>query len=113
MSDDNRKEYPPNEQKVNIELPEDVADGAYANFVVITHSHAEFILDFTRVVPGTPKARVQSRVIMAPQNARALLSALEHNIQRYEQQHGEIPMPGENESPGPFGFQAPDDILPN
>ncbi len=113
MSDDNKEKFPAKEHQVNIELPDDVADGAYANFVVITHSHAEFIIDFTRIVPGTQKARVQSRIIMAPQNAKALLSALEHNIQRYEQQHGEITMSGENESPGHFGFQAPDDILPN
>jgi len=102
------------QQKINIKIPEDKVDGTYANFVVITHSHAEFILDFTRVVPGTDKANVQSRVIMAPQNAKALLQALQNNIQRYEQQHGEITSPGgEDGEEAPFGFNPPDDILPN
>lgn len=113
MSDGNRDKSPANDHQVNIELPDDVADGEYANFVVITHSHAEVIFDFTRIVPGTQKARVQSRIIMAPQNAKALLSALTHNIKRYEHQHGEIATPGEDDSSGHFGFQGPDDILPN
>ncbi len=104
----------PGQQQVNIEIPEDKVDGTYANFVVITHSHAEFIMDFTRIVPGSDKAKVQSRVIMAPQNAKALLKALENNIQRYEQQHGEIKMGGESGgSQAPFGFNPPDDVLPN
>jgi len=110
------KKQPPKQpgQQINIELPEEVADGTYANFAVITHSHAEFILDFTRVLPGTPKARVQSRIIMAPQNAKALLQALETNVKRYEQQHGEIKTPqGEQGPGGPFGIEPPKDILPN
>jgi len=113
MADDQKKQQQQGQQQVNIELPEEMADGEYANFVVITHSHAEFIMDFTRVVPGSPKAKVQSRVIMAPQNAKAFLNALENNIQRYEQQHGEIKTPGEQDGPGPFGFNPPKDVLPN
>ena len=117
MADDSKKKsqnpQQNQQQQVNIELPEEMADGEYANFVVITHSHAEFILDFTRVVPGSPKAKVQSRVIMAPQNAKALLNALQNNIERYENQHGEIKMQGNQQGPGPFGFNPPDDILPN
>jgi len=101
------------QQQINIELPEEIAEGEYANFVVITHSHAEFIMDFTRVLPGSPKAKVQSRIIMAPQNAKAFLKALENNVQRYEQQHGEIRIPGENDPGAPFGFNPPKDILPN
>jgi ribonuclease BN (tRNA processing enzyme) len=103
----------PGQQQIKIELPEDQSDGNYANFVVITHSHAEFVLDFTRVVPGSPKAKVKSRVIMAPQNAKAFLHALEQNIQRYEEQNGEITLPGGGQQGGPFGFNPPDDILPN
>ncbi len=111
MSDQDNK--PQQQQQINIELPEDVADGIYSNFAVITHSHAEFILDFTRVLPGTPKAKVQSRIIMAPQNAKALLNALETNIQRYEQQHGKIKTPSNQGPTGPFGIEPPKDVLPN
>ncbi len=107
------KNFPQKEHQINIELPEEKADGTYTNFVVITHSSAEFIFDFTRVVPGTPKAKVQSRIIMAPQNAKAFLKALDVNVQRYEQQHGEIKVPGDNQMTGQFGFQPPDDVLPN
>lgn len=114
MDDKTEQGGHPQQQQVNIEIPEDKVDGTYANFVVITHSHAEFIMDFTRIVPGSDKAKVQSRVIMAPQNAKALLKALENNIQRYEQQHGEIQMGGEGSSEqAPFGFNPPDDLLPN
>lgn len=114
MADDpKKKQQSQGQQQVNIELPEELADGEYANFVVITHSHAEFIMDFTRVVPGSPKAKVQSRIIMAPQNAKAFLNALENNIERYEKQHGEIKVQGGKQGPGPFGFNPPDDVLPN
>ena len=112
MANDKEERSSENHQ-VNIELPEEQADGTYANFVVITHSHAEFIMDFTRIVPGSPRAKVHSRIIMAPQNAKALLKALENNISRYEQQYGEIKIPGDAGGPGPFGYNPPDDVLPN
>jgi len=112
MSDQEKKQQQ-QQQQINIELPEEVADGTYSNFAVITHSPAEFILDFTRVLPGTPKAKVQSRIIMAPQNAKALLNALETNINRYEQQHGEIKTPSNQGPAGPFGIEPPRDVLPN
>ncbi len=111
MADSENKN--PGQQQINIELPESESDGEYSNFVVITHSHAEFVLDFTRIVPGSPKAKVKSRVIMAPQNVKAFLEALEQNIHRYEKQNGEIKMPGGGQSGGPFGFSPPDEILPN
>jgi len=110
---DQKEDRTPKDQQINIELPEEQADGTYANFVVITHSHAEFIMDFTRVVPGTPRAKIHSRIIMAPQNAKAFLKALENNISRFEQQYGEITIPGEGSGPGPFGYTPPEDILPN
>lgn len=80
----------PDQAQINIELSEDVAEGVYANLVMIAHSAEEFILDFIRVMPGVPKARVKSRIIVTPQHARRLLQALSENINRYEKAHGEI-----------------------
>ena len=88
------------EQKNNglqIELPQDGAQGQYANFSIITHSSSDFILDFARVLPGLPKAQVKSRVILAPEHAKRLLAALQENIMRYEQEFGTIRIP--NQSP--------------
>ena len=76
--------------EINIQLSEDVAEGTYTNLVMIAHSPEEFILDFIRMVPGVKKARVKSRVIITPQHAKRLLKALEDNVERYEQAHGEI-----------------------
>ena len=78
------------QQKFNIELTEEVAEGVYSNLVMIAHSPEEFILDFIRVMPGVPKARVKSRIIVSPQHARRLLQALAENIERYERAYGEI-----------------------
>lgn len=78
------------EQQLNIELSEEMADGAYANLAIITHSFAEFVIDFVNVMPNVPKAKVKSRIIMTPQHAKRLMRALVDNIKRYEQQHGNI-----------------------
>lgn len=78
------------EQKIDIHLTEEVAQGVYANVAIITHSHAEFILDFVSMMPGLPKGTVRSRVIMTPQNAKRLMAALNENIQKFEQNHGII-----------------------
>ena len=86
----------PNNQ-LQIELKEEVAQGTYANLAIITHSSSEFILDFVRVMPGIPKAGVQSRVVLAPEHAKRLLRALEENICKYERVFGEIRMPGEHQ----------------
>ena len=86
----------PNNQ-LQIELKEEVAQGTYANLAIITHSSSEFILDFVRVMPGIPKAGVQSRVVLAPEHAKRLLRALEENIGKYERVFGEIRMPGEHQ----------------
>ena len=67
-----------NNGQLQIELKEEVAQGTYANLAIITHSSSEFILDFVRVMPGVPKAGVQSRIIVAPEHAKRLLRALEH-----------------------------------
>ena len=83
------EEQNPNNQ-LQIELKEDVAQGTYANLAIITHSSSEFILDFIRVMPGIPKAGVQSRVILAPEHAKRLLRALEENIAKYERVFGPV-----------------------
>lgn len=81
---------PKNEKQINIELGEAEAEGTYSNLVLIAHSPAEFVFDFIRVVPGKPKAKVYSRIIMAPQHAKSLLGALKDNVSKYENQFGEI-----------------------
>jgi hypothetical protein len=80
----------PKAQQINIELGEKEAEGIYSNLAIITHSPAEFIIDFTRVVPGVPKAKVQSRIITTPQHAKMLLKALTDNIEKYESRFGPI-----------------------
>ncbi len=87
-------------QQIQIQVSEKVADGEYANLAIITHSAAEFVLDFVRVMPGSPKANVQSRIIMTPSHAKALLRALEQNIMKYENEHGEVKMPDPMAFPG-------------
>ncbi len=77
-------------QQLNIELGEKEAEGIYSNLALISHSAAEFVLDFTRVVPGVPKTKVYARIITTPQHAKSLLNALKENIDRYEKQFGEI-----------------------
>jgi hypothetical protein len=84
MQDDNQN------QQMNIELNEEVASGTYSNFAVITHSVSEFVVDFIQVMPGVPKARVKSRIIMTPQHAKRLMKALKDNIARFESANGEI-----------------------
>ena len=97
------------EQKNNglqLELAQDVAQGQYANFAIITHSSSDFILDFARVLPGLPKAQVKSRVILAPEHAKRLLAALQENIMRYEQEFGTIRIPNQGPrtaTPFPMG----------
>lgn len=75
-----------------MELTPEVAEGVYSNMAVIAHSPSEFVLDFVRVMPGMPKAKIMTRVMMTPENAKRLLGALNENIRRYEMQFGEIDM---------------------
>ncbi|WP_165041186.1 DUF3467 domain-containing protein [Dysgonomonas sp. ZJ709] len=79
-----------NENQIQIELPEDIAQGTYSNLSIISHSSSEFVIDFIRVVPGLPKAKVQSRIILTPDQAKRLLHALNENIKRYEKQNGHV-----------------------
>jgi len=76
--------------QLNIELSEEIAEGTYSNLAIITHSSAEMVIDFIRVMPGVPKAKVKSRIVMTPQHAKRLLKALADNISKYESAHGVI-----------------------
>lgn len=79
-------------QELQIEITPEVADGVYSNLAVIAHSTSEFIVDFLIMTPGAPKAKVKSRVLMTPENAKRLMAALQDNIKKYESQFGEINM---------------------
>ena len=94
------------DRTVNIEIGKEEWEGIYSNFVIITHSPSEFILDFSRMLPGAKKAKVFSRIIMTPQNARALLTTLENNIQKFETEHGPIPVLRQDPNKGSIGFQS-------
>ena len=100
------------QKQINIQIDGDVGSGEYSNFVVITHSPAEFVMDFTRIMPGVPKAKINSRIIMAPPHAKAFLNALNDNVNRYEKKYGEVKMQGK-QGFGDFGIKPPKDILPN
>lgn len=80
----------PQEGQINIELDEATADGIYSNLAIINHSNTEFVLDFINIMPGVPKAKVKSRIILTPQHAKRLVKALAENIQRFESVHGVI-----------------------
>lgn len=79
-----------NKKQMNIELPEEIAEGTYSNLAIIAHSNSEFIIDFVRLVPNVPKAKVKSRIILTPQHAKRLTKALIENIKKFEAQHGKI-----------------------
>ena len=91
------------EQKIDIALSDEVAEGTYANLAIITHSHAEFVLDFVNVMPGTPKSKVKSRIIFTPMHAKRFMKAMTENIERYEAAHGHIQDLEQVEIPMNFG----------
>ena len=91
--------------QLNIEISEEVSEGQYANLAIITHSHAEFVVDFVNVMPGTPKSKVKSRIILTPQHAKRLMKALTENIGRYEVSNG--PIKDIEEVQIPFNFGGP------
>ncbi|MGQ9457706.1 MAG: DUF3467 domain-containing protein [Anaerolineae bacterium] len=100
--------HPPSQQpptRVQIELPRDL-EAIYANFALITHSPSEVILDFARVLPNQPTARVYARIVMTPMNAKLLLQALGENLRKYEAQFGEIKTPSAGfQEERPLGFR--------
>lgn len=99
-------------KQIQIELDERVGTGEYSNLAIVTHSPAEFILDFTQVMPGMPKARVRARLIMAPLHVKAFAIALNENIRKYEARFGEIQV-SQDEWAREFGFKLPPDTAPN
>ena len=85
MAEEHKKQ-----NQLNIELPEEVAEGTYSNLAIISHSNSEFVIDFVRLLPNVPKAKVKSRIILTPQHAKRLLRALNENVKKFEAQHGSI-----------------------
>ncbi len=101
MNDENQ------DQQLNIELNEDIAQGTYANLAIITHSPSEFVVDFVRVMPGIPKASVKSRIILTPEHAKRLMMALQDNINKFESLHGPIHIQGGHNNVVPMTFGGP------
>ncbi len=103
MADDSKVE----KKQISVELPEDVADGIYSNMAVISHSSTEFILDFLRIMPNSPKAKVKSRIILTPEHAKRLLRALADNVEKFEEQMGQSENSSESfNSPFPFTLKG-------
>lgn len=95
-----------NQQQLQLQIKPEIAQGNYANLVMITHSSSDFILDFASMFPGMPGPTVSDRVVMAPEHAKRLLAALQENIYKYEQQFGKIEIPNQQPrtiSPFPTG----------
>lgn len=93
MAEDSKKKQGPGQ--INIELSEEIAEGIYANLAMIAHSNSEFVIDFIRLMPGVPKAKVKSRLVITPEHAVRLLNALKDNIHKYEETFGPIKQTGE------------------
>ncbi len=100
------QQNPEQNGELNIELSEEIAEGIYSNLAIITHSHSEFVVDFVKIVPGMPKAKVKSRIILTPQHAKRLMLALTDNIKKFEAQHGVI-KDTEMPTPLPMNFGGP------
>ena len=105
---DNKEKNKP--QQIKIEIDDSIGQGEYANFAIVTHSIAEFILDFIRILPGIPKSKVKSRIVISPIHAKTFLKALNDNIKKYESKYGEIKTVKKTFSPQ---FKMPKDNLPN
>ncbi|MVO09241.1 DUF3467 domain-containing protein [Flavobacterium sp. TP390] len=89
--------------QINIELDEKTAEGIYSNLAIINHSNSEFVVDFIAIMPGVPKAKVKSRIVLTPQHAKRLLKAMAENIQRFEAAHGKIEEGEQTQVPLNFG----------
>jgi hypothetical protein len=100
----NDNQQQPNQ--LNIEISEEISEGEYANLAIITHSHAEFVIDFVNVMPGTPKSKVKSRIILTPQHAKRFMKALTENVRRFEAVNGNIKDVEEVSFPINFGGPA-------
>lgn len=95
------------QEQINIELDETIAEGIYSNLAIINHSSSEFVLDFVSIMPGIPKAKVKSRIVLTPQHAKRLLRAIGENIHRFEAAHGEIKETEQAPIPLNFGPASP------
>ncbi|MFT3981875.1 MAG: DUF3467 domain-containing protein [Ferruginibacter sp.] len=89
--------------QLNIEISEEIAEGTYANLAIITHSHAEFVIDFVNVMPGAPKSKVKSRIILTPFHAKRFMKAIAENVQKFEEANGTIQDAESVELPFNFG----------
>ena len=78
------------ENNINIELDESIAQGLYSNLVIVNHSPTEFVLDFINVMPGAPKAKVRSRIILTPEHTKKFINALGKNLDKFEKSFGKI-----------------------
>ncbi len=92
--------------QLNIEISEEVSEGSYANLAIITHSHAEFVIDFVNVMPGTPKSKVKSRIILTPTHAKRFMKAMIENVKKFESVNGPIQDIETVEFPMNFGGPA-------
>jgi hypothetical protein len=102
---DDKKVNMPKNGEINIELDEQIGQGTYSNLAIISHSNSEFVIDFVRIMPGVPKAKVKSRVILTPEHSKRLFLALKENIQKFESQFGTIKI---TEGPSlPMNFGGP------
>ncbi|TYP97731.1 uncharacterized protein DUF3467 [Sphingobacterium allocomposti] len=100
----NNNNEPEENNELSIELSEEIAEGIYSNLAIITHSNTEFVLDFIRIMPGVPKAKVKSRIVLTPEHAKRLLGALQDNINRFEAANGAIKT---NDPALPMNFGGP------
>ena len=100
MSENNNQNQP----HLDIELSEEIAEGTYSNLAIITHSQSEFVIDFIKIMPGVPKARVKSRILLTPQHAKRLAKALLDKVQKFEASHGKIK---EFDNAFPMNFGGP------
>lgn len=103
MANDNN--LPENQNQINIELTDEIAEGVYANLAMIAHSNSEFVVDFIRMMPGLPKAKVKARIVVTPEHAKRLLFALQDNIRKYEETFGTIKQ-SQEQSPFPMNFSG-------
>jgi hypothetical protein len=99
----NNNEQAPANNQLNIEISEEVSEGVYANLAIITHSHAEFVVDFVNVMPGTPKSKVKSRIILTPFHAKRFMKAMIDNVKKFEAVNGTIQDMEQIELPFTFG----------
>ncbi|MCB0661553.1 MAG: DUF3467 domain-containing protein [Saprospiraceae bacterium] len=104
---DNNNNNPQGPNQLNIELPEEIAEGTYSNLAIISHSHSEFVLDFIRLMPNVPKAKVKSRIVLTPQHAKRLLKALVENVKKFEGQYGPIQDQPDTPPFPPMNFNTP------